>query len=222
MLGLGGYAGGHQAGLWTSAGRRVGLAIQFRSSTKVTCNLASVRSVEPVIRCCAVISRYESVRQSAIERISVAWGAPWLQSAPLEFLASGYYTPTMGNDLKKVLVAFEGYQDPAELADWKRHTNRWESELAASGNVAEIRPVNLDPGYVTQAKLVLATTKDRDHRIYLRSGIFAEVTLTYVRRHWTHHRWTYPSYRTEVVAEFAMECRERLRHHLRGTAKFRR
>jgi hypothetical protein len=45
----------------------------------------------------------------------------------------------------------------------------------------EPRPLNLDPGYLTEAKLVLATTKDRNHRLYLDRGIFAEVTLCYQR-----------------------------------------
>jgi len=128
----------------------------------------------------------------------------------------------MGDELRKVLVAFDGLEDPAGLATWKLQTNRWESVLASKTNVPESRPVNLDPGYVTQAKLVLATTKDRDHRVYLHSGMFAEVTLTYVGRQWTHHRWTYPSYRTTAVAEFAMQCRSRLREHLQATAQFRR
>ena len=72
------------------------------------------------------------------------------------------------------------------------------------------RPLNLDPGYITQAKLVLATTKDRDHRIYLRDGIFAEITLNYTAKRWVHHRWSYPDYRTGEVAEFALACRNRL------------
>ena len=100
-------------------------------------------------------------------------------------------------------------------------TNFWEADYAANSNHVEDRPLNLDPGYISQAKLVLATTKDRDHRIYLRDGMFAEVTLTYVGKSWQHHRWSYPSYRTKDVAEFASECRQRLREHLRATRQFR-
>jgi hypothetical protein len=118
-------------------------------------------------------------------------------------------------------VAFDGFVDPSELADWKLQTNQWELELAQQVAYPEARPINLDPGYMTQAKLVLATTKDRDHRIYLRDGMFAEVTLTYVGKQWQHHRWSYPSYRTEQVARFANDCRERLRAHLRETKGFR-
>jgi len=183
--------------------------------------VASVRSVEPVIRFCAVISRHDDLRQQAIERLAKAWGPVVTQSPDLEFQAGGFYTSTMGEDLKKTLVALEGFADPAGLADWKLQTNNWESEITSATSHPEPRPLNLDPGYMSQAKLVLATTKDRDHRIYLRDGMFAEVTLTYVGKTWQHHRWSYPSYRTDTVAAFANECRNRLRKHLRETNAFR-
>lgn len=147
--------------------------------------------------------------------------APRIQSPLIDFEAGGFYASEMGSELKKTLVAFDGFVDPANLADWKSQTNLWESEFVANAGYSEPRPLNLDPGYMSQAKLVLATIKDRDHRIYLRDGIFAEVTLNYVGKQWHHHRWSYPSYRTEAVAEFASSCRTELRKHLRETKKFR-
>lgn len=183
--------------------------------------MTSVRSVEPVIRFCAVISRHDDLRQQAIEQLANAWGPVVTQSPDLDFKAGGFYAPTMGVDLKKTLVALQGFVDPAGLADWKVQTNKLESEIASATSHPEPRPLNLDPGYMSQAKLVLATTKDRDHRIYLRDGMFAEVTLTYVGKIWQHHRWSYPSYRTDPVAAFANECRNRLRKHLRETNSFR-
>lgn len=184
--------------------------------------MADVRWVEPVVRFCAVITRHDAARRWAIETIAEGWGAAHVASAEIPFQAGGYYTPTMGDNLRKKLVAFGDFQDPAGLADWKRQTNQWEAEYAARSNFAESRPLNLDAGYVTQAKLVLATTKDRDHRIYLRDGMFAEVTLTYVGKRWQHHRWSYPSYRTDEVAKFAAACRSRLRKHLQATRQFRK
>jgi hypothetical protein len=183
--------------------------------------VASVRFVEPVVRFCGVITRHDAARQWAIRQIAEQWGAVSLTSAEIPFEAGGYYTPSMGSDLRKTLVALTGFVDPAGLADWKHQTNRWESKYASLSQHVEPRPLNLDPGYMTQAKLVLATTKDRDHRIYLRDGMFAEVTLTYVGKLWQHHRWSYPSYRTQEVADFANECRKRLRAHLRETRQFR-
>jgi len=183
--------------------------------------LAEIQLVEPVVRFCGLISRHQDAIDWGIEQISQQWGSPVLRSSPIPFEAGGYYRASMGDDLLKTLVAFEGFHDPSGLADWKLLTNQWEADYASLGCHQENRPLNLDPGYTSQAKLVLATTKDRDHRIYLRGGIFAEVTLTYVRKKWEHHRWSYPTYRGSEVARFAQQCRERLREYLQQVNQFR-
>lgn len=183
--------------------------------------MSELRRIEPVVRTCAIISRYPEAHQWAVERLTQHWGEFTESTGPTLFPAD-FYRDTMGEDLTKVLIAMQSFVDPGGLADWKTLTNQWESEYADSSNHNEPRPLNLDPGYVSQAKLVLATIKDRDHRLYLREGIFAEVTLNYMGGRWVHHRWTYPDYRTEEVAKFTMQCRNRLRKHLQATGQFRR
>lgn len=183
--------------------------------------MAKTRLVEPVIRFVAVISGEDAVARWALQRIGEFWGATAEMTPPQPFEAGGYYAAEMGDRLSKTLIALAQPQDPAGLAQWKTQTNAWEQEAATTFAGAHVRPLNLDPGYVTQAKLVLATAKDRDHRIYLRDGIFAEVTLSYVGGRWVDHRWTYPDYRTAVVADFANRCRARLREHLRTSGVFR-
>ncbi|QEF98031.1 hypothetical protein Mal15_20780 [Stieleria maiorica] len=182
--------------------------------------MAEVLYVEPVIRFCAVISCDPTVRQQAIERLENHWGEIVVQSGPLPFQAGGYYAASMGEHLEKELIAFHQPCDAAELADWKHWTNSLESQFARP-DASHPRPLNLDPGYITQAKLVLATTKDRDHRVYLRDGMFGEITLTYTAKKWIHHRWTYPDYRTADVAEFATRCRNHLRSTLQRGKGFR-
>ena len=184
--------------------------------------MAELRLVEPVVRICAVISRHAEAHEWAMTRLSDQWG----DLAETESASAGemgrFYRETMGDGLTKTLIAIETFADPAGLSDWKTLSNQWEAEYKARSQHDEERPLNLDPGYLSQAKLVLATIKDRDHRIYLRDGIFAEVTLNYVGKKWIHHRWTYPDYRTEAVADFAMRCRHRLREHLQATGQIRR
>lgn len=184
-------------------------------------SLSKTRLIEPVIRFVAVIASDEAVRVWAYRCIEERWGAIADKSPPMPFHAGGYYSGQMGEGLVKTLVAIQEPIDPVGLADWKTQTNLWEREAAATLNKSTARPLNLDPGYITQAKLVLATVKDRDHRIYLKDGIFGEITLTYVGKQWVHHRWTYPDYRTEAVFAFAMNCRDRLRNHLIETGAFR-
>lgn len=194
--------------------------------------MADARDPEPVIFFTSVISRYASARAWAIDRLAERFGVILCRTEPMPFVASGYYRAEMGDDLQKVIVAFAEPVDPVGLADWKLWTNQLEAEFAAQCRqgiwlsetgepIPQPRPLNLDSGYVTQAKFVLATTKDRDHRIYLRDGIFAEVTLSYTRKEWKDHRWTYPDYRTGEVARFAETCRLRLREHLADTRRWR-
>ena len=83
---------------------------------------------------------------------------------------------------RRRLWAFDGLRDPAELVSRKLQSNCWEDAYTAKSSHSEARPLNLDPGYVTEAKLVLATTKDRDHRVYVGQGIFAEVDALFSRR----------------------------------------
>lgn len=184
--------------------------------------MSAIRLIEPVVRICAVITRHDSARQWAIDRLTRQWGTVHEVSAGVPFDAGSFYRETMGDGLTQTLVALGDFADPAGLADWKHETNHWESEYAGLNQHAEPRPVNLDAGYLSQAKLVLATIKDRDHRIYLRRNIFAEVTLNYVDKAWRHHRWSYPSYRDPAVAEFCHAVRVRLRTHLIETGQIRR
>ena len=97
------------------------------------------------------------------------------------------------------------------LPEWKLASNQWEIDYQQLGRHPEPRPLNLDPGYLTEAKLVLATTKDRDHRLYLSRGIFAEVTLHFHRGTWEARPWTYPDYQRADYHEFFLRCREYLR-----------
>jgi hypothetical protein len=96
--------------------------------------------------------------------------------------------------------------------------NAWEEEYRASAEHSESRPLNIDPGYLTEAKLVLASTKDRDHRIYLSQGIFAEVTLHFARGGWQARPWTYPDYQRADYHAFFTTCRDYLRQRYRESA----
>jgi hypothetical protein len=172
--------------------------------------MGAIWTPTPVLLLIAASSRYSETLQWAHERAAAAYGAIALASDAFDFTETDYYLATMGPNLKKQFFAFEKLIDPATLAEIKAETNRWEAEYAATGNYAEPRPLNLDPGYITPAKLVLASTKDHAHRLYLRAGIYAEVTLAYRQRHWQPLEWTYPDFRRDDYHSFFTRCRERL------------
>lgn len=172
----------------------------------------------PVLLLLAAFSRHESALAWARHRATTAWGPLWQASPVFDFVQTDYYNATMGPGLKKILLAFEHLIDPAQLVAHKHQTNRWEQEYAQQHPAAETRPLNLDPGYLSEAKLVLATTKDRNHRLYLEQGIFAEVTLHYQRKHgWSPQPWTYADYRLPAYHEFFDRCRQFLRSRIHAS-----
>ncbi len=172
----------------------------------------------PVLRILAAFSRHEAALAWARHRAEAAWGSIGLESPAFPFDHTPYYNGTMGAGLRKVFFAFGHFADPGALADWKLATNAWEKEYAEAAGHEEPRPLNLDPGYLTLGKLVLASTKDFAHRIYLGRGIYAEITLYYKQRRWQHHAWTFADYRSAVYQAFFCQCREHLHTELRRTS----
>ncbi len=167
----------------------------------------------------AAFSRYDDALDWARHRAAGQWGPPILESPRFPFRETDYYRRTMGEDLKKVFWAFAPGFEAAELPEAKLTTNAWELEFARQRGAEEPRPLNIDPGYLSLGKLILASTKDFTHRIYLAKGIFAEITLYYQRGQWEHHRWTFPDYRREDYQAFFSECRQYLHRWIRGVAK---
>jgi len=172
--------------------------------------MGDISEQAPVMLLVGVVSRHDAARDCAREIAIRHHGPIALSSDAFDFTETDYYAATMGTGLKKQFLAFERLVDPGALAGIKCQTNEWEAEYAALGKHVEPRPLNLDPGYITPAKLVLASTKDHAHRIYLSEGIYAEVTLAYRQRRWQPLEWTYPDYRRDDYQQFFTECRERL------------
>jgi hypothetical protein len=175
--------------------------------------MGTTHEPDAVLLLVAVSSRYQAALNWARVRIESQFGRLALVSEAFAFTETDYYTATMGIELKKQFVVGEQRIDPGSLAKIKRQTNSWEAEYAALGEHLEPRPLNLDPGYITPAKLVLASTKDHAHRIYLGEGIYAEVTLAFRQRQWQPMEWTYPDYRRADYQAFFTQCREYLLAH---------
>ena len=155
----------------------------------------------------ACFSRHPEALHWATEQLTPKYGPIALTSPDFPFHHTKYYGVTMGPNLIKRLLVFEPIVPADCLPDVKNGTIDVEKELAASARFPAERPLNLDPGLLQLGKFLLASTKHKGHRIYLRDGIFAEVTLRFTAGAFDVWPWTYADYREPAVREFLNAAR---------------
>jgi hypothetical protein len=154
-----------------------------------------------------------AVSQSDVEEaLQQQFGAIVLRSQAFPFAQTAYYTPEMGEGLTRLYLAFAPLINISALAAVKHTTNRLEARWAAGPGQ---RRVNLDPGYLDLGKVVLASTKNHAHRLYIGAGIYAEVTLRYQKKRFQPWEWTYPDYRLPATLSFFQQLRDIYKARLR-------
>jgi hypothetical protein len=143
--------------------------------------------VKPVV---SLILARQDLAGAVMPRLAAYFGPPDLLGPWWPFDTTAYYAPEMGQGLGRRLVAFLHLGHPGRLSAWKHFTNRLEEDFSLAGR----RLVNLDPGYISTERLVLATGKNYSHRLYLDRNIFADLTLIYGRGDFQALPWSYPDY----------------------------
>ncbi|MFW6139638.1 MAG: DUF4416 family protein [Spirochaetota bacterium] len=151
-------------------------------------------------------------KEAVYQTLQDLFGKIILKSAPFSFEETDYYTQEMGGELVREYVGFDCLINMDDITKIKLKTNRIERNIFLENGK---RLVNIDPGYATSGKVVLATTKDYQHRIYLKDGIYAEVTLCYRKGDFVPWGWTYPDYRRKESLEFFTKLRAVYRNKIR-------
>ena len=171
--------------------------------------MGSIETARPVKLICGVLANSRDDLERVRHALERPFGPVDVQSDTWPFTYTAYYNDETGPDILRTFYAFQELIDPGDLAAAKIQTNAIEEELAHGLGLPVPRPVNLDPGYVDKAKLVLATTKDYSHRIYVGDGIYAEVTLHFQKGRFEAWPWTYPDYRSDDYTSFLGKVRQR-------------
>lgn len=155
--------------------------------------------------------KYRAVKNVLIK----LFGNTDLESGPITFNHTSYYTAEMGPELTRRFLSFERPVKLEGIYAVKLKTNRLENSYAKNSR----RTINIDPGYLDMAKLVLFSTKDYTHRIHLSKGIFAEVTLFYKDNRFNILPWTYPDYQTAEYLDIFNSIRNLYKESLKRGAR---
>lgn len=123
------------------------------------------------------------------------WGPPERVSQIYPFVWTNYYQ-SISPELDRVFFSYPGLYPLSILPEWKIATSYIENMSGTN------RTVNLDPGTLDGARLVLASKKGQAHRIYLDKGIFAEVTLCKRKGRWKSFFYTFPDFKSGVYDDW--------------------
>ena len=175
-----------------------------------------LKTPKPVKLIIGILAADEAALGAAVKMIEARIGKCDLISDVWPFDQTDYYRDETGDNILRQFVSIEKLIDPGKLADIKHDTNKLEQKLAKQSASDLSRPVNLDPGLIGPSKLILATTKNYSHRIYLGKKMYAEVTLIFDKGKWKPFEYTYPDYRQECYHAFFSKVRKRLVEQLKS------
>ncbi|MBW2149021.1 MAG: DUF4416 family protein [Deltaproteobacteria bacterium] len=167
---------------------------------------------KPVKLVASILSAEPQLLDSGIEEMEHCFGAVDFSTKPAPFVHTRYYCAEMGGGIHRRFIAFQTLVKRDRLAEIKLCTNRLEEAFRLPGRG---RRINIDPGFITLDNLVLATGKNFTHRIYLGSGIYADLTLIYRKGSFRPLPWTYPDYAESSVVHMFNEIRSRYREQLK-------
>ena len=167
--------------------------------------MAKIREHEKVKLIVAMISSGEEFFGRVEDALKERFGEIDFASQIIPFNFTNYYQDEMGSGLSRKFICFRNLIYPDRIVDIKIYTNDLERKFS---NINRGRNINIDPGYISAAKLVLASAKNFSHRIYLRQGVYAEITLRYVKGNFKPWEWTFPDYRTDGYIEIFNEIRK--------------
>ncbi len=162
---------------------------------------------EPAILFVAMLATDHAALALAADAVERILGHAFIGMRTVPFARTSYYRDELGGDPVRAFLAFPGIFPQKKIAGIKLATNQLEMDLAKEVNAGLPRPVNLDPGFITLSKVVLASAKDFSHRIYLDDGIFAEVTLQYRGGRFVTLPWTFPDYAAPDYHPFLLDVR---------------
>lgn len=145
--------------------------------------------------------------EKSLELLTKLHGEILFKSQQINWNYSEYYKDELGGNILRQFVFFKNLIDPVNIVDIKIQTNKFEEMFTINNR----RRINIDPGYLTLFKIILATTKNYSHRIYLGKGIYAEATLIYKNNTYTPFFYTYKDYRGKEYIDIFIKARNELK-----------
>lgn len=175
--------------------------------------MSKPREPEDVKLIASLFSPKEKLIDAVTKELEGVFGLTDWISPPLYFDRTKYYAKEMDWPLHRRFISFKKLVRPDAIVEIKLSTNHIEDAHREDGK----RRINIDPGYISLERMVLATGKNYTHRIYLSRGIYADLTLIFHKGRFRPLNWTYKDYADPPVIDYFNHLRGNYLRQLRGT-----
>jgi hypothetical protein len=173
--------------------------------------MGATRTPPPVRLVMGILAQTPELVDRIRPRLSELYGEEEEVLPAFPFRFTNYYREEIGEVPVRAFVTYGQLISRERIVDIKLQTNELELSFAREFGTEGLRPVNLDPGYMTLGQFFLATTKDQRQRVYIRNGIYVEPTLYFQDGHFHAFDWTYRDYRSEEYIRFLETVRKGLK-----------
>lgn len=139
-------------------------------------------------------------KEFSLDRLETLWRGRYQLSGvnhPKFNPSLQYYSKEMGPHLQRVIIWSDLPYEREEMVAGKL----WADCIERESSIAGKRTVNIDVGLILKEQVLLSTSKPYSHRIYLRDGVWAELTYTYENKSYHFLPWTYPDYQNPEKVE---------------------
>src|SRR5262245_30270653 len=125
--------------------------------------MGAIRQFTPVKLFVGILVSNSKFIPAVEERLVALYGPIDHRSDVIPFDFTDYYEAEMGDLIDRVFYSFERLIEADQLPEIKRQTNQLEDELAPllrTSSTSVNNPVNLDQGYIDQAKDLLPSSNN--------------------------------------------------------------
>jgi len=174
--------------------------------------LKGTKDIPPVKLIAAILFNDESILNKTILKLESKFSPVDFRSEFFSFTQSDYYEPEMGANLQRILISFTDPVAPETLVQAKLIAGQIEEEALSQGK----RAVNIDTGYLDLFKLVLASLKGRNNKIYISDGIWADMVLYFKGGEFHPFEWSFPDFKSGIFNSALKKIRENFKLQLKG------
>ncbi len=166
--------------------------------------MATERDFLPVKLFCGFIYKEENQFNEAKNILTERFSDIDIETDAIPFDNTSYYDSEMGTPLFRKFTGFSRLIPPSDLPDIKIFTNSMEREFSNGG----ARLINLDPGYLSDANIIIGTAKNHYHRVPLNKGIYAHIEYMLRKDEFVTMAWTYPDFKKPEYMAFFKQLKD--------------